>query len=158
VKRSRSAAAATVAATPASVFAFLAELRNHWRLAGRTVRLEQLDRPDEAHPDEAWIRVRSPLGISRRVHTRIVRSTAPADGVGGVLEGEAEASNGTAATVVWRMSAVPEGTRVSLEAVIERAARVDRLLLAVGGRRWLESALLREAVESLEQAIDGQRR
>lgn len=139
------------------MFTFLAELRNHRRLADRSVRVEEMDRPDEARPEGAWIRVRGPFTISRRVHTRILRSTAPADGVGGVLEGEAEASNGTTASIVWRLSAVPGGTRVSLEAVVERSTRLDRLLLALGGRRWLESVLLREAVDGLEQAVEAQR-
>jgi hypothetical protein len=42
--------------------------------------------------------------------------------------------------------------------VIESATALDRLLLTLGGRRWLESVVLSEAVEGLEHAVVPQRR
>jgi hypothetical protein len=150
-------AGAIVPFPPADVFAFLAELRNHWQLTGRFVALEEVEESGPA-AEGGWIRVRGPLGISRLAHTRLVRSTPPSDGVGGVLEGRAEVPNGTSARIDWMLSAAPGGTRVSLRIVIEKATLTDRLLLVLGGRRWLESVLLRSALENLEQALADQRR
>jgi hypothetical protein len=73
-------------------------------------------------------------------------------------KGKAEATNGTSASITWSLSPVPAGTRVSLAAVIESATALDRLLLTLGGRRWLESVVLSEAVEGLEHAVVPQRR
>jgi hypothetical protein len=75
---------------------------------------------------------------------------APVDGVGGVLEGIAEVSNGgTRARIGWTLAAHPDGTAVTVEAVVERAAPLDALLLRCGGRRWLERRLLAGAVADL---------
>jgi len=129
------------------VFAFLADLRNHWRLAGRLVSVDELDGGDR--PQGAWVRLHGPLGLGRVAHTRIVRTSAPADGVGAVLEGAAAGTNGTSASIVWSLAASPRGTSVTLELAVERATVGDRLLLVLGGRRWLERRLLRAAVAGL---------
>ena len=60
--------------------------------------------------------------------------------------------------VAWNLAPAPRGTRVALELVVERAALLDRVLLAIGGRRWLERRLLRRALDDLEQNVASQRR
>jgi hypothetical protein len=100
----------------------------------------------------AWIRVRGPLGVTRIAHTQILRATAPAGAVGGVLEGRAVTQDGTVANVVWSLGVGPRGTRVALTIDVA-ASGIDRVLLTIGGRRWLEQRLLRAALEDLSAAI-----
>src|SRR5947209_17946797 len=66
-------AAGVVAAPPAAVFAFLSDLRNHWRLTGRWASLEGLDGPLNG-PTGGTVIVRGPLGLRRRVQTSVVES------------------------------------------------------------------------------------
>jgi hypothetical protein len=148
----RASARGAVGAGPEEVFAFLADLHNHWRLAARFVSVEELE---GASPSGAWIRLHGPLGLSRLAHTAIVRESAPAAGVGGVLVGRAEVPNGTRAHIVWSLSATPSGTDVTLELEVEPATPADRLLLALGGRRWLEGRLLAGAVADLGRELPG---
>lgn len=101
----------------------------------------------------AWIRVRGPLGIARLAHTQIVRATAPTDEVGGVLEGRAVTRNGTVANVGWSLGAAPRGTHVALSLDVDAKSALDRFLLAIGGRRWLERQLLRGALEDLRTEL-----
>jgi uncharacterized protein YndB with AHSA1/START domain len=57
-----------VAAPPERVFDFLADLRNHWRLERRFLEL------DERGADGGRIRSKGPLGLSRRVETRVLEA------------------------------------------------------------------------------------
>lgn len=153
----RACASSAVAAPPDAVFAFLSDLRNHWRLTSSNVRIVALD---EAGGDSGGgcIAFHGPLGISRILQTRITQAVPPADGVGGVVEGTAETTTGTSLRVAWNLARVRPGTRVALELAVERAAPLDRLLLLAGGRRWLEQRLLLRAVRDLEQELTAQRR
>src|ERR687886_2366634 len=125
-------AAALVPAPPEDVFAFLTDLRNHWRLADRFVEVVTLEASDGVHADGGKVRVRGPLGLRRTATTRVVAARAPR-----LMIGTAELEGGTRARVSWVIAARLRSTRVRLAAEIERAGPLDRLLLALGGRWWL---------------------
>ncbi|HEY7396954.1 MAG TPA: SRPBCC family protein [Gaiellaceae bacterium] len=157
MKRSlRARASAVVQAPPDAVFAFLSDLRNHWRLASRNVRIVELD--GDASSGGGRVVLHGPLGISRVAQTRITQAVAPTKSVGGVVEGTAATPHGTSLRVAWNVSALPAGTQVVLELTVERARMLDRLLLVAGGRRWLERRLLGRAVADLADTVSSQRR
>jgi uncharacterized membrane protein len=136
-------AAVVVDAPAASVFAFLANLRNHWRLTGRHVTLVQLNGNDGGS-----VVVHGPLGSSRHVRTTVVSATPPQQ-----LEGRALLGARTAARVRWTiLEREANRCEVTLEAWLERAGPVDRLLLACGGRLWL-ARLFRSTVAQLPTAV-----
>jgi Polyketide cyclase / dehydrase and lipid transport len=117
-----------VPAPPDAVFAFLADFDNHWRLADDF----ELLSVDGALGGR--VRLRGPLGISRVADTRVTEVRAPA-----ALAGTARLGRRTQATVSWVLSDL-DGTATCLElaADVVDASTFDRLLLAAGGRRWLE--------------------
>jgi hypothetical protein len=119
------AACAQVEAPVEDVYALLADLREHWRLAGRWVE------PLELGPDGGIVRLRGPLGLTRTARTRVVHTEAPTR-----LAGEAEVGH-TRASVSWRLWADGDSTWVTLQAEVLTAGAVDRALLALGGGRWL---------------------
>ena len=125
-------AAALVPAPPEEVFAFLSDLRNHWRLADRFVEVLTLDTTEGAPANGGQVRVRGPLGLRRTATTRVVASRAPR-----LIIGTAELASGTRARVSWILAGRLGSTRVRLAAELERTRPVDRLVLAVGGRWWL---------------------
>jgi hypothetical protein len=157
VSQLRASARAAVEAPPDAVFGFLSDLRNHWRLASGNVRILELD-DEGGSAGGGRIALRGPLGISRVAQTCITQAVPPADGVGGVVEGIATTPQGTALRVAWNLAPLPTGTQVVLELAVERARPLDRLLLVLGGRRWLERGLLRRTVADLEEAVTAQRR
>jgi hypothetical protein len=146
----RAAASGVVDAPASEVFGFLADLDNHRRLAHRYASVLELT---DGGPDGAWVRVRGPLHVTRRARTEMTQAVAPVEGVGGVIEGTATTSGGTEVRVVWRLSPRPNGTAVAVEFVIERATPIDRVLLAAGGRRWLERRFLRAALADLSAVV-----
>lgn len=115
-----------VSASPDAVFAFLARLENHWKLAGRWVEPLSIDETT------GEISIHGPLGLRRTARTTVIDAT-PSTG----MHGTAELSGGTVANVAWELSEDPGGTRVRLSAEVEHAAPLDRLLLALGGRAWM---------------------
>jgi Polyketide cyclase / dehydrase and lipid transport len=110
-----------------AVFAFLAELDNHWRVADRWIDVVALD----GDGDGGHVRLHGPLGLRRTARTQVLAAQPPA-----LLEGNAELGR-TLARVSWTLQEHPRGTLVQLEARVERAGAADRLLLALGGRAWL---------------------
>ena len=123
----------TVPASPDAVFGFLSDLENHWALADRFIEVVELERADGDEPVQGGtVRMHGPLGTRRTARTRVV-SVEQAHS----LSGTATLSGGTSARVRWLLSPVTGGTRVCLSAELERPGPVDRVLLAVGGRRWL---------------------
>lgn len=126
--------AGAVAAPPEMVFAFLVDLRNHWRLAAGWVRVVSLEEPGDGAPAHGGrVRLSGPLGLHRDVCTRMLASEP-----GSWLEGEARVGRRTLAHVRWELRAASGGgTHVTLRATVLRAAALDRALLALGGRRWL---------------------
>ena len=125
-------AIALVAAPPEDVFAFLADLGNHWIVADRFVEVIDLHRPGGIRAEGGEVRLRGPLGVRRTVTTRVVAAKAPR-----LLIGTAELGSGTRARVSWALAGHLESTRVRLAASVERAGALDRALLALGGRWWL---------------------
>ena len=128
------AAEGVVDASPEAVFAFLADLENHWLLTDRFVEVLTLERPMGGGPASGGtVRMRGPLGLGRTVRTRVVEAM-PAR----VIAGTASVGERTEAAVRWTLAPSPRGTRVRLEATVERVGRAEWVLLAAGGRRWLE--------------------
>jgi len=148
--RPRARVTHAVDASPEDVFAFLSDLGNHWRLASGVVEIAEVD---GAAAGGGTIELHGPLGLTRLARTRIAQAVAPADGVGGVIEGTAETPAGTLVRIAWNLTPAPRGTRIALELVVERATTVDRFLLALGARRWLERRLLERALADLEQNL-----
>jgi hypothetical protein len=136
-----------VAAAPADVFGFLADLENHWLLADRFVEVLSLERPPEGGPAHGGtVRMRGPLGISRTATTRVDQAQPHSSMAGTASVGSTEAR------VVWTFTPVADGTRVRLEATIVRAGIGDSILLAAGGRRWLEQRF-ESILETLAQRL-----
>jgi uncharacterized protein YndB with AHSA1/START domain len=123
-------AVALVPAAPEEVFAFLSDLANHWRLLDTHVDVLELD---GSPPDRAVVRLRGPFGVRRTVHTRVTAARNPR-----LIIGVAELSDKTRALVSWTLAGRLGKTRVRLAAEVENATAFDRLLLALGGRAWLE--------------------
>jgi uncharacterized protein YndB with AHSA1/START domain len=121
-------ASRVVSAPPSAVFAFLAELENHWKLAGRWVE------PLSIEANRGRVRVHGPLGLRRTATTSVVDAEPTR-----VMHGTAELSGGTLARVAWTLTEEPGGTGVTLSAAVERANLGDRVLLALGGATWMRS-------------------
>jgi hypothetical protein len=121
------------------VFAFLADLRNHWRLSRRFAALDTLD-SDLAG---GQVRIRGPLGLSRLARTRVLEAEEPRR-----LAGRADIGRETVGAVRWEIEPNGSGSRVTLSAFVESASPLDRAVLALGGRRWLER-VFREALDQL---------
>jgi hypothetical protein len=119
----------TVAHTPDEVYAFLARLENHWRLNDEYLRMESL-RSDRRG---ATISVRGPGGLRRTALTEVTTAQAPHR-----FGGTVTTTTRTRAGAWWTIEPNPSGARVSLSAAIVPRGIVDRVLLALGGRRWLE--------------------
>jgi hypothetical protein len=135
-----------VGASPARVFAFLEDLENHPLLTGRAVAIEELDGPPGARTGSR-VQLRGPLGIRRRVRTRMLDSRAP-----GWMIGSAEIGRGTLALISWTIAEDRTGSRVRLKAEIARLGVPDRILLALGGRRWMRR-LFEESVTALAERL-----
>jgi hypothetical protein len=118
-------ARAAVAAPREALYARLADLRDHWRMAGRWVE------PLELRPDGGVVRLRGPLGVHRTVRTELHESV-PYERLAG------EASVGaTRAAISWTLAEDGAQTFVTLRADVLSVTPWDRLLLALGGRAWL---------------------
>jgi hypothetical protein len=145
-------AAALVSAPPEEVFAFLADLGNHWMVADRFVSVVDLHGPEQGPADGGVVRLRGPLGVRRTVTTRVVASKAPR-----LLIGTAEIGPSTRARVSWALASHGESTRVRLAAAVERASAFDRLLLRVGGRAWLQRRFSATLDGLVEEFASGRR-
>jgi Polyketide cyclase / dehydrase and lipid transport len=141
-----------VEADAGSLFEFLADLENHWRLAARFIEVETLERGSDRRSSGGTVRMRGPLGLHRTARTQVLEAD-PEHGLVGV----AEVGPRTRAFVRWRLRGGREGTEVRLEATVDRAGLLDGLLLRLGGRRWLESrfAGALEAIDELPPAVTG---
>jgi hypothetical protein len=122
-----------VDAPAGEIFGFLSDLENHWELADRFIEVLSLERRNDGPAYGGQVRMRGPLGIRRTVTTRVVE-TAPVT----LMRGTAELAGGGRAGVSWSLGAEEGGTRVRLTAELERSSTLDRVLLAAGGRAWLE--------------------
>ena len=119
-------ASRVVPAAPEAVFAFLAHLDNHWKLAGRWVEPLTID------DSSGRVRIHGPLGLRRTATTTVVDASPSR-----VMHGTAELSGGTLARIAWELNEDAGGTAVRLSAEVDHATLPDRLLLALGGRVWM---------------------
>jgi hypothetical protein len=110
------------------VYAFIARLENHWHLNDRYLRLEHLSADRRA----GRIAIRSPLGLRRTARTNVTTAHEPVR-----FGGTAAIGRQTTARVHWNITPHEHGATVTLEATVLAAAPLDRLLLTLGGRRWL---------------------
>lgn len=124
---------------PERVFAFLADLRNHWLLSRRFAALESLD--DDAAGGR--VRIRGPLGLSRLAATRVESAVEPSE-----LHGRARVGRSTVGAVTWAIEPAGCGSLVTLSAEVVDASLFDRAVLALGGEAWLRRVFA-EAVERL---------
>jgi hypothetical protein len=128
------------------VFEFLSDLDNHWQLADGAISVVSVEPGDGGR-----VRMRGPLGVHRTAVTSVDAVHPPSEMAGSALVGAR-----TRAHVVWRLEPNGHGTNVSLSATVEKAAPLDRLLLAAGGRAWLESRFDR-ILSTLAERFDGDR-
>lgn len=133
-----------VEAAPDAVFGLLADLGEHWRLAGDWIEVLALQ-PPTGPADGAVVRLRGPLGLRRVARTRVDVVEPPVR-----LAGHAHAGRATRAAVEWRLEPAGERTRVQIELVLVRASPGDRALWVLGGRLWTQSRL-RATLEHLVQ-------
>jgi Polyketide cyclase / dehydrase and lipid transport len=140
-------ATATVRAPGETVFAFLDDLANHWRLAGRWIEVLELH-PRDGPARGATVRLRGPAGIARDVRTAVHEVRAPT-----LLHGHADAG-ATRASVRWEVAGDGAASRVRVEVALVRARPLDRMLWAAGGRRWL-AARLGDALARLDGHVTG---
>ena len=152
---SRVASAEREIAAPApAIFAYLADLEQHWQLADQFIEVVSLERPPGGGPAQGGVvRMCGPFRIWRAAHTRVVEADAPTR-----LSGSAEVGEGTVARVSWTLRPAGQDTLVRLEANVEHASFLDRALLALGGRRWLERrfAAILQTLEARVAASPGQ--
>jgi Polyketide cyclase / dehydrase and lipid transport len=116
-----------VSASPEAVFTFLCEFENHWTLTGRWVKAVVIE------DSNGSVRIYGPLRILRRTARTKLVEIEPSH----ALHGTAELSGGTFAHIAWDLTEDGGGTDVRLSAEVKRSAVPDRLLLSLGGRRWL---------------------
>jgi Polyketide cyclase / dehydrase and lipid transport len=151
----------------AVAFAFLADPCNHRRLQVPGIRLLTLDdaRPDSPHgggagvPDDApdgvlaggVFSLEGPVGMRRIARTTVTFSQPPHR-----LAGSARLDSGTEAHVSWTLHPSAAGAvTVELTALLCPIAPIDRLALALGGRRWIRERFartLRRLASELEHA------
>jgi hypothetical protein len=112
---------------PSEIFEFLSDLRNHWRLEPHFVNLQGMD------SSGGRVRMKGPLGISREARTRVDAVEPRA-----TLRGSAEIGRRTRASIRWEIAPSGSGSRVTLTGTVDEASLYDRVLLAVGGRWWLQ--------------------
>src|SRR3954469_24102510 len=110
---------------PERVFEFLSDLHNHWQLEDSFIAV------DGVRDGGGRILIRGPLGITREARTEVVAADPPSRFVGRATLGT------TIGRVAWEIRPSGPGSLVSLSAEVERASAADRLLFALGGRRWL---------------------
>ena len=127
---------------PDRVFEFLSDLRNHWRLEERAF-LEL----EEVCESSGVIRLRGPIGLSRKVRTRVLEAERPSR-----VAGRADLRGGTVGLVAWEIRPDTAGSRVRLSAEVAEASPADRILLALGGEAWL-TRLFERALANLETAL-----
>ena len=120
----------TVAAPSERVFGFLADLDRHRHLTDGGIEILALDGPAGARTGGTVV-LRGPAGLERRARTRVA-------GAGdGRLWGTAVTDNGTEAQLEWSIRPATAGTEVAVRMRVRPNHWSDRLLLRLGGRRWL---------------------
>jgi uncharacterized protein YndB with AHSA1/START domain len=122
-----------LAAPPDVVFAFLADLENHWMLASDWVEVVALDRVDGGPARGGRVRLHGPFGLRRTAQTRMLE-LEPCRRVAGT----AAVGRHTLARVAWDLAPSAGGTRVTVSAAVQRLGLGDRVLWALVGRRVMQ--------------------
>jgi hypothetical protein len=140
-----------IAAAQEQVFDFLADLENHWRLADRFIEVLTLEREADGRAYGGHVLIRGPLGLRRMAATHVLAADPPQQ-----MVGVAELGRRTRAFVRWKLKEGEGGTQVLLEATVDRTGWLDRLVLVLGARAWLERRF-RVVLERLAEAfpVDG---
>jgi hypothetical protein len=119
---------------PEEAFAFLSQAHNHRRLATAKIGLRELDVTDDGELRGGLLVLRGPLWLRRPARTRLVSISRP-----GHLAGTARVGSGTEVEVGWDLDGAGTGPTVAvLSATVTRLATPERLLLAIGGRAWVQ--------------------
>jgi hypothetical protein len=124
------AASRAIAAQPHDVHAFLADLGNHGLLGDDRIVLSGLR--EDGRGGHIWLR--GPGGLRRLVRATVTRVHAPSH-----IGGRAKVGRRTRVHVSWRIAAGEPGAVVQLHARVLHIGLLDRVLLTVGGRRWLHA-------------------
>jgi hypothetical protein len=132
-----------VDSTPEQVYSFLERLENHFRLNDEYLRVEAL-RPDKRG---ATISLRAPGGLRRTASTEVTTALPPRR-----FGGTVTTTTRTQAGAWWTIEPSADGALVGLHAEIFPRGIVDRVLLALGGRLWLERRCER-VVARLDSAL-----
>jgi hypothetical protein len=128
---------------PDEAFAFLTRPHNHHHLVTRRISLRELHVTRDGELHGAQMVLRGPLWLRRAAQTRLVSVRRP-----GQLAGTACVGSGTEVEVRWDLDGAGAGASVAiLTATVTRLATAERVLLAIGGRAWVQ----RLFVATLEQ-------
>jgi hypothetical protein len=111
------------------LYAVLSDLPGHWKLAGRWVE------PLELHDHGGVVRVHGPLGLRRTITTSLTDTREPERVAGEAVIGA------TRAAISWTLVPEGSGTLVTLRADVLACSPLDRVLLALGGRAWMQRRL-----------------
>ena len=114
---------------PERVYRFLEQLENHFRLNDKYLRVESLRLDRQG----ATITIRAPGGLRRTASTEVTTAIPPRR-----FGGTVTATTRTQAGAWWTIEPSGGGALVALHAEILPRGILDRLLLALGGRWWLE--------------------
>ncbi|HEX8742192.1 MAG TPA: SRPBCC family protein [Thermoleophilaceae bacterium] len=114
------------------VFGFLADLDRHRALTDGGIQILDLDGPAGARTG-GTVELRGPAGLTRRARTHV----EGADDHGRRLWGRAVTEHGTEAELEWSLAPRRHGTAVTVQMRVRPRHWPDRLLLRLGGRRWL---------------------
>jgi len=120
---------------PQAVYARLADLDEHRHLVDAGMRILALDGP-AGRRSGGLVELRGPAGLRRVARTR-VKGAEP----GRRLWGTATTTDGTEAELEWRLHPHEAGTEVEIELRLRSQSPRDRLLLRMGGERWLRQRL-----------------
>jgi hypothetical protein len=130
---------------PSVVHGFLADAANHHRLTGPGVALVGAD----GHGDtiSGTLVLTGPLRIRRTAISRVTTSVEPT-----VLSGVARLGRSSTANIRWELHERDGGTTVELTVELTALSRPDRVLLALGARRWI-GRLLGDTLARLSGAL-----
>ncbi len=120
-----------ISAPGEAVIRFLADLEHHVRLAPDAVQVLRLSRPP-GRPAHALVCLKGPLGMRRTASTKLLQ-TRPASSIAG----QARIGARTVASVAWCVEDNDAGSVVTLRATVDSAGPIDRVVLLLGGHRWL---------------------
>jgi hypothetical protein len=120
-----------IPASAEAAIRFLADLEQHVRLAPESVQLLRLSRP-AGRPTHALVRLTGPLGIERMASTKLLQTR-----LANSIAGQARIGKRTVASVRWCVEENGAGSVVTLSATVDAASPIDRMVLILGGGRWL---------------------